>query len=200
MYRVKEEAVAVTMLAELGDRWKEYDCIGIDEGQFYKDVVDFAENAASEGKIVIMSVLSGTSFRKPFNDVLELIPKCEKIKQLNAICKICSSSASFTLRTTVDDRVELIGGGDLYMPVCRECFNFKTHEQEQEKLKRQNTLEVVKFRGDDGNEDSLLIVTKTPQSKGTPGQPQSDNSMSSIEKGGSNNSSPDQGNFSPISE
>jgi thymidine kinase len=91
-------------------------------------IVSFSENAASEGKIVIMSVLSGTSFRKPFNDVLELIPKCEKIKQLNAICKICSSSASFTLRTTVDDRVELIGGGDLYMPVCRECFNFKTHQ------------------------------------------------------------------------
>ena len=52
-----------------------------------------------------MSVLSGTSFRKPFNDVLDLIPKCEKIKQLNAICKICSSSASFTLRTTVDEEL-----------------------------------------------------------------------------------------------
>lgn len=97
-------------------------------------VVTFAEDAASEGKIVIMSVLSGTSFRKPFNDVLDLIPKCEKIKQLNAICKICSSSASFTLRTSVDERVELIGGGDLYMPVCRECFNFKTNQQEQERL------------------------------------------------------------------
>lgn len=74
-----------------------------------------------------MSVLSGTSFRKPFNDVLDLIPKCEKIKQLNAICKVCQSIASFTLRTTVDDRVELIGGGDYYMPVCRECFIFKTN-------------------------------------------------------------------------
>ena len=90
--------------------------IGIDEGQFFKDIVSFAENAA----------LCGTSFRKPFNDVLDLVPKCEKIKQLNAICKICYYKASFSLRTCVDDNVELIGGEDLYMPVCRECFIFKT--------------------------------------------------------------------------
>jgi len=28
----------VTTLAELGDDWKEFDVIGIDEGQFYTDV------------------------------------------------------------------------------------------------------------------------------------------------------------------
>lgn len=60
--------------------WHEYDCIGIDEGQFYPDIVDFAENAALNGKIVIISALSGSAFRQPFNDVLDLIPKCEKIK------------------------------------------------------------------------------------------------------------------------
>jgi thymidine kinase len=82
--------------------------------------------AAHNGKIVIMSALSGTAFRKPFNDVLDLIPKCEKVKQLHAICKICFSQASFSLRTTTDDAIELIGGQDMYMPVCRECFVFKT--------------------------------------------------------------------------
>lgn len=145
-------------------------------------VVAFAELAASEGKIVIMSVLSGTSFRKPFNDVLDLIPKCEKVKQLQAICKICSHPASFTLRTTACDTIELIGGGDIYMPVCRECFNYKT--QQQEKRERPNQLEVIKFIDDDGAEDCLLVVNKTPSKKNTPGQP-GDN-LSSIEKGGSN--------------
>lgn len=62
--------------------WQDFDCIGIDEGQFYPDIVHFAENAASKGKVVIISALSGTFLRKPFNDVLDLIPKCEKIKQL----------------------------------------------------------------------------------------------------------------------
>ena len=36
--RIKEEAVAVSQLSELGEIWKEADVIGIDEGQFYKDV------------------------------------------------------------------------------------------------------------------------------------------------------------------
>ena len=36
--RFKQEATSVTTLAELGDTWKEYDVIGIDEGQFYQDV------------------------------------------------------------------------------------------------------------------------------------------------------------------
>lgn len=126
-------------MEELGDNWQQYDVIGIDEGQFFKDVsitllIDqiesFSEKAAGCGKIVIMSVLGGTSFRKPFNDVLDLVPKCEKIKQLSAICKICYHKASFSLRTCVDDKhIELIGGEDLYMPVCRECFIFKTNQQ-----------------------------------------------------------------------
>ena len=30
--------MSVRQLSELGDSWRNYDCIGIDEGQFYKDV------------------------------------------------------------------------------------------------------------------------------------------------------------------
>ena len=37
-FRVKQEARAVSRLSELGDDWREYDVIGIDEGQFYLDV------------------------------------------------------------------------------------------------------------------------------------------------------------------
>jgi len=130
--------------------------------------VEKAELMAAHGKIVIMSALSGTFQRKPFADVLDLIPKAEKIKYLNAICKICSGPAAFSMRTVLDDRVELIGGEDVYIPVCRECFNFKTRQQETESVR--NQLEVVKFKGDETTEeDSLLIVHKTPGSKGTPG-------------------------------
>ena len=36
--RLKQNARSVSNLAELGDSWKDYDVIGIDEGQFYPDV------------------------------------------------------------------------------------------------------------------------------------------------------------------
>ena len=163
-----------------------------------------AELMAAQGKIVVMSALSGSFQRKPFNDVLDLIPKAEKIKYLNAICKICSGPAAFSMRTVLDDRVELIGGEDSYIPVCRECFNFKTRQQEAESVRTQ--LEVIKFKGDTAEEttedDSLLVVHKTPGSKGTPGQAGADSSLSSIEKCGSNNTSPlqQEGEFSMISD
>ena len=32
------KAVSCSKLAEIGDEWKEYDVIGIDEGQFFADV------------------------------------------------------------------------------------------------------------------------------------------------------------------
>ena len=55
----------------------------------------------------------------------DLVPKAEKIKQLHAICKLCHYQASFTLRTTAESSLELIGGNEAYMPVCRECFALK---------------------------------------------------------------------------
>ena len=38
MYRLTENARAVTRLEELGDSWRDYDVLGVDEGQFYLDV------------------------------------------------------------------------------------------------------------------------------------------------------------------
>jgi len=35
---VVRKAVACTRLSEIGDTWKEFDVIGIDEGQFFEDV------------------------------------------------------------------------------------------------------------------------------------------------------------------
>lgn len=37
-----------------------YDVIGIDEGQFFENIVDFAESLANAGKTVIVAALDGT--------------------------------------------------------------------------------------------------------------------------------------------
>jgi len=92
-----------------------------------------------------MSVLSGTFARKPFNDVLDLVPKCEKVKQLSAICKVCYHKASFSLRIAASDDIELIGGAESYIPVCRECYIFKTMQQKRRQAKTENKIEVLKF-------------------------------------------------------
>jgi thymidine kinase len=35
------------------------------------------------------------------------------------LCEVCGSDAPFTWRTAKDRHVELIGGAESYMPVCR---------------------------------------------------------------------------------
>jgi thymidine kinase len=87
------------------------------------DVVEFAELYANAGKIVIISSLGGTFHREPWKPILQLIPKCEKVKKLTAICKLCKKSASFTFRTASEEDKCLLGGADKYMPVCRECHS-----------------------------------------------------------------------------
>ncbi|AFB76935.1 thymidine kinase [Cotia virus SPAn232] len=98
------------------------DVIGIDEGQFFNDIVEFSENMANKGKIVIVSALDATYQRKTFGNILNLIPLSEKVIKLNAICKICFNDAAFTKRLCDDTKIELIGGEDKYSSVCRKCY------------------------------------------------------------------------------
>ena len=79
--------------------------------------------AAESGKIVVLSCLNGDAHRECWN-ILDLIPKAEKIKQLHAICKSCHAQAAFTIcNKQIGTSTELIGGADIYTPVCRECYN-----------------------------------------------------------------------------
>ena len=73
-----------------------------------------------------MSALNGTWQKKGWANILQLIPLCEKVKKLSSICKLCGTNANYTFRTVGGSSQELIGGADMYMPLCRECFNHKT--------------------------------------------------------------------------
>jgi thymidine kinase len=81
-----------------------------------------------------MSALNGTYEKKGWANILELIPLCEKVKKLSAICKICATNANYTFRTCAGSSQEMIGGADMYMPLCRECFNEKTKQQNMAKM------------------------------------------------------------------
>lgn len=115
-------ARSCSLLSECADVLGDYDVIGIDEGQFFPDVVSFADSAALSGKIVIVAALDGTFQRKPFGSVLELVPLAEHVTKLNAVCMRCFRDASFTKRLGSETEVEVIGGSDKYISVCRACF------------------------------------------------------------------------------
>ena len=133
-------AIPCSHLVPLIPMLMEYDVIGVDEGQFYPDIVEFSETMANAGKTVIIAALDGTFQRRPFGKALNLISKCESITKLTAVCKETGCDAPFTKRIikfwpkdknkwkliNVEDE-ELIGGSELYNAVSRgSYFNIST--------------------------------------------------------------------------
>lgn len=93
------KAVKSATLKAIYERAKACNVVAIDEGQFFPDLVEFAERLANEGHVVIVAALDGTFQRKPFGSVLELIPMAEKVDKLSAVCIDCGREAAFTRRT-----------------------------------------------------------------------------------------------------
>ena len=42
--------------------------------------------------------------------------------KLCAVCCVCGADAPFTRRLTSDKAVEVVGGAEMYVPICRQCF------------------------------------------------------------------------------
>uniref|UniRef100_A0A0D9VNK5 Thymidine kinase n=1 Tax=Leersia perrieri TaxID=77586 RepID=A0A0D9VNK5_9ORYZ len=105
------------------EAYDKVDVIGIDEAQFFDDLHDFCCNAADrDGKIVVVAGLDGDYKRNKFGSVLDIIPLADSVTKLTARCELCGRRAFFTLRKTRETKTELIGGADVYMPVCRQHY------------------------------------------------------------------------------
>merc|ERR1712130_312216 len=118
------DAMPCSKLAEVAKAVENYDVIGIDEGQFFSDIYQYCEMWADEGRTVVVAALDGTFQRKPFGNILSLVPISEKITKLSAVCMICCErDAAFTFRMSTETEVEVIGGSDKYVAACRGCYN-----------------------------------------------------------------------------
>jgi thymidine kinase len=127
-------------LSEIASLVKDYDVIGIDEGQFYPDVVEMCEQFAAQGKKVIISALDGDFRRKPFGRILELVPMAESVVKLTSICTFCHGDAAFTRRITNETEQEVIGGAESYVSCCRACFDKPYDSNEMSpKMKQEET-------------------------------------------------------------
>ncbi|XP_023883274.1 thymidine kinase a [Quercus suber] len=105
------------------DAYDKLDVIGIDEAQFFEDLYDFCREAAdNDGKTVIVAGLDGDYLRRSFGSVLDIIPLADSVTKLTSRCELCGKRAFFTLRKTEEAQTELIGGADVYMPVCRKHY------------------------------------------------------------------------------
>ena len=153
------EAVSCTKLEDCIEKARDFDVVGIDEGQFFEDIVEFSEELANAGKIVIISALDSTFERKSFGRICELIPLCERVEKLDAVCMDCKGPAYFTKRTIDSKEIEVIGGAEVYKPVCRHCFQ---KDAKRRPLRELSASDVATNEEDLENADSSNVMTMNP--------------------------------------
>jgi thymidine kinase len=128
---IPAQAVPVDGLASVL-AWPEFaaaTALVIDEAQFFRGcLLDFVKAAVDEhGKHVTVVGLDGDASRRPFGDVLALVPLADSVMKLTALCRHCGdgTAAIFTRCLAVRDASGgqvAVGGAEMYEPVCRRHF------------------------------------------------------------------------------
>ncbi len=139
-------AIAASELMSILPR-KEYidsKIIIIEESQFFEDLVNFVLRAVeTDKKDVIVVGLDGDSERRPFGQILRLVPYCDKITKLTSFCSQCGDGtpALFTYRKTNEQSVISVGTSTQYEPLCRK--HYLEYKKPQDFLKSNLMMNVV---------------------------------------------------------
>jgi thymidine kinase len=152
---LKYDSIECKNLRENLEKIKTYDVIGIDEGQFFPDLVEVCEELALMKKTIIIAALNGDFRMEPFPVIANLIPKADKIKLLKAYCFNCHKDANYSLRIVQSNDTVLIGADEAYKPACRECHVFFSKEREKGNL---NINEIMKNKKDINSDENITPI------------------------------------------
>jgi len=97
----------------------------VEEGQFFNDLYKFVVRAVDKDKkTVVIGGLDGDCFRRPFGQILNLIPLADHVTKLSALCEGCrdGTPALFTFRISESKEVVEVGGSESYIPLCRKHY------------------------------------------------------------------------------
>lgn len=101
-------------------------CIIVEEAQFFTDLRPFIMAAVDAlQKEVIVVGLDGDSERQHFGQIADLLPVCDSVTKLKALCTRCKdgTEAIFTFRTPGAPKTQVnVAGADQYEPLCRKHF------------------------------------------------------------------------------
>ena len=156
---IKYDSINCKLLRNSFDTLKQYDVIGIDEGQFFADLVEVCEELALMGKIVLIAALNGDFRMEPFPVIQRIISKSDKIKLLKAYCFNCHKDAKFSLRIVQSNEKILIVSGEAYKPACRECHVFFSKQREK------GNLNLAKLDVKDNKENLTPLKKKDSKDK-----------------------------------
>jgi thymidine kinase len=103
----------------------------IEEAQFFSDLFPFIQNVVDfDKKHAVVVGLDGDAERQPFGRILELVPMCDRVTKLTALCKQCAdgTAAIFTHDNHSSSESDFqesqihVGGQERYSALCRKHF------------------------------------------------------------------------------
>lgn len=181
---IKYDSIECSNLSESFDTLREYDIIGVDEGQFFPDLVEISEKLAHLKKTVIIAALNGDFRMEPFPVIARIIPKADKIKLLKAYCFNCHKDAKFSLRIVQSNETVLIGAGESYKPACRECHKYFSEERDKGNL---NINKIIEAENNKKKEMKEMMFDKSDKDLSLSGDETSSSTKEVIVIGGSAN-------------
>ena len=105
----------------------EVDVYFINEGQFFDDLYEWVNVLVNHWhKKVYVCGLDGDFQRKKFGSILDIIPLCDDIIKLKAICKNCKHKEGIFTHRLSNETKQTVIGCDNYTSLCRTCYNRKT--------------------------------------------------------------------------
>lgn len=114
---------------------EQYTFIGIDEGQFFPDLVEYVKIwVDTQKRHLLVCGLDGDYKREKFGQIADLLPLADDFKKLRGTCRICmdqlilnqfqgpipNNTGIFTAKKDRNNTNQIdIGGEDKYIQVCR---------------------------------------------------------------------------------
>lgn len=111
----------ITTDIEMIDLFRTAKKILINEAQFFSDLLNFIKIIEGYSVKVEVYGLDGDFERKPFGQILDIIPWCDSVVKLKGKCCFCNELSLFSKRITNNKEQYLIDE-TAYRPVCRSCY------------------------------------------------------------------------------
>ena len=104
-----------------------YDIFLINEGQFFEDLYDIVNLLVNmHKKRVYVCGLDGDYKRRKFGSILDIVPLCDEVIKLKAICKRCKKKPEIFTHRLSNEQEQTVIGNDNYISLCRNCYNMNT--------------------------------------------------------------------------
>jgi len=98
----------------------------IEEGQFFENLFEIISQMLIDKKTIYISALNGDSNQQLFGEIYKLMPICDNIEFLHALCLDCSDGTpaifSKRLNNNNNNNQILVAGANEYKAVCRYHF------------------------------------------------------------------------------